>query len=34
MQALYPTNLLFSQQDIVNGGSVLFLLGKLALNNL
>jgi hypothetical protein len=32
MQALYPENLLFTSQDIKNGGSILFLIGKFNFN--
>ena len=28
MQAVYPSNLVFSADDIKNGGSVLYLIGK------
>ena len=29
MQAVYPTNILFTADDIKNGASVLYLIGKL-----
>lgn len=31
MQAVYPSNLVFTAEDIKNGGSILFLLGKILL---
>ena len=34
MQAIYPQNLIFTQEHIKNGGSILFLFGKLTLKNL